>query len=59
MERLRDEESLLVVPGDQFGMDGFLRIGLGSASEELRADLARIDTVLASLGAAPGFKEAR
>ncbi len=59
MERLRDEESLLLVPGDQFGMDGFLRIGLGSASEELRADLARIDKVLASLGPAPGFKEAR
>ncbi len=59
MERLRDEESLLVVPGDQFGMDGFLRLGLGSASDELRADLARIDKVLASLGAAPGFAEGR
>ena len=59
MERLRDEQSLLVVPGDQFGMDGFLRIGLGSAPDELRADLARIDTVLGSLGAAPGFGAAR
>ena len=59
MERLRDEESLLVVPGDQFGMDGFLRIGLGSAPDELRADLGRIDKILSSLGAAPGFAEAR
>ena len=59
MERLRDEESLLVVPGDQFGMDGFLRIGLGSPPEELRADLARIDKVLSTLGPAPGFGEGR
>ena len=27
--RLREEESVLVVPGDQFGMDGFLRLGVG------------------------------
>jgi aspartate/methionine/tyrosine aminotransferase len=55
MERLRDEQSVLVVPGDQFGMDGFLRIGLGNEPEDLRAGLERIDRVLGSLGAAPGF----
>jgi aspartate/methionine/tyrosine aminotransferase len=54
-ERLRDEQSVLVVPGDQFGMDGFLRIGLGNEPEDLRAGLERIDRVLGSLGAAPGF----
>lgn len=50
MERLRDEESLLVVPGDQFGMDGFLRIGLGNEPAELKESLARMDRVIASLG---------
>lgn len=55
MERLRDEQSVLVVPGDQFGMDGFLRIGLGNEPEDLQAGLDRIDRVLASLGPAPGF----
>ena len=53
MERLRDEESLLVVPGDQFGMDGFLRIGLGNEPHELKASLTRMDMVIASLGPAP------
>jgi aspartate/methionine/tyrosine aminotransferase len=55
MERLRDEQSVLVVPGDQFGMDGFLRIGLGNEPEDLGAGLERIGRVLASLGPAPGF----
>ncbi len=55
MERLRDEQSVLVVPGDQFGMDGFLRIGLGNEPQDVRAGLERIDRVLGSLGAAPGF----
>ena len=29
-ERLREERSVLVVPGDHFDMDGYLRIGFGS-----------------------------
>ena len=49
IERLRDEQSLLVVPGDQFGMDGFLRIGLGNEPHDLKAGLSRMDGVLASL----------
>jgi aspartate/methionine/tyrosine aminotransferase len=56
MERLRDEQSVLVVPGDQFGMDGYLRIGLGNEPGELKAGLARMDSVLESLGPPPGFK---
>ena len=55
MERLRDEQGVLVVPGDQFGMDGFLRIGLGSEPEDLKAGLDRMGQVLSSLGPAPGF----
>ena len=30
--RLRDEKSVLVVPGDHFGMDGYLRLGLRRAA---------------------------
>ena len=56
MERLRDERSVLVVPGDQFGMDGYLRIGLGNEPGELKAGLARMDRVLDSLGPPPGFE---
>ncbi len=55
IERLRDEQSVLVVPGDQFGMDGFLRIGLGNERHDLKGGLDRIGRVLASLGPAPGF----
>ena len=32
VERLRDEQSVLVVPGDHFEMDGYLRIGFGTRS---------------------------
>lgn len=55
VERLRDEQSVLVVPGDQFGMDRYLRIGLGNEPSELKSGLARMDRVLESLGSAPGF----
>jgi aspartate/methionine/tyrosine aminotransferase len=53
MARLRDEQSVLVVPGDQFWMDGYLRIGLGNEPADLQAGLEKIDLVLASLGPAP------
>jgi aspartate/methionine/tyrosine aminotransferase len=51
--RLRDERSVLVVPGDHFGMDGYLRVGFGNEPEDLRAGLERIDAVLDGLGPAP------
>jgi aspartate/methionine/tyrosine aminotransferase len=49
--RMREEQSVLVVPGDHFGMDGYLRIGFGNEPAELRAGLARMEAVLSSLGA--------
>jgi aspartate/methionine/tyrosine aminotransferase len=52
MERLRDEQGVLVVPGDQFGMDRYLRIGLGGQPHELEAGLERVDRIVASLAAA-------
>jgi aspartate/methionine/tyrosine aminotransferase len=47
--RLRDEQGVLIVPGDHFGMDGFLRIGFGSEPDELAAGLDRIGALLDSL----------
>jgi aspartate/methionine/tyrosine aminotransferase len=47
--RLRDEHGVLVVPGDHFGMDRYLRIGFGNEPADLRAGLARIEAGIASL----------
>ena len=48
-ERLVKEKSTLVVPGDQFGMDGYLRIGYGSPREYLTAGLGRLDELVQQL----------
>lgn len=47
-ERLKNEQSVLVVPGAHFGMEGWLRIGIGSPEEVLRQGLDRITSMLAS-----------
>ncbi len=47
--RLRQEESVFVVAGDWFGMDGHLRIGTGGERHVLEEGLRRIDRVLKSL----------
>lgn len=44
--RLREDESVLVVPGDQFGMDGYLRIGVGERTDYVMAGLDRVRAVL-------------
>ena len=44
--RLREDESVLVVPGDQFGMDGYLRIGVGERTDYVMAGLERVRAVL-------------
>lgn len=41
-ERLRVEESVLVVPGSQFGVEGTLRVGFGPPRDELDAGLERV-----------------
>jgi aspartate/methionine/tyrosine aminotransferase len=46
VERLRDERSVLVVPGDHFDRDGYLRIGFGSDPAALASALAHIGEVL-------------
>ena len=43
--RLREEKSVLIVPGDHFGMDGYLRLGFGEPPEYNRAGLDRLQRV--------------
>ena len=45
-QRLLDEQSVLVVPGSQFGLEGWMRIGFGVEPEELEDGLARVGRVL-------------
>jgi hypothetical protein len=47
--RLREDESVLLVPGDCFGMDGFLRLGFGSERDYLSAGLDRIANLMRKL----------
>lgn len=44
--RVRDEKSVLIVPGDHFEMDGYLRIGFGTDPAYLTAALALVGEVL-------------
>ncbi len=46
---IRERESTFVVAGDWFGMDGYLRIGIGGDSTSLEEGLHRVDRVLMSL----------
>jgi aspartate/methionine/tyrosine aminotransferase len=52
-ERLLQEKSTLVVPGDQFGMDHYLRIGYGCERERLISGLGRVGDVLSTLDSLP------
>ncbi|HXH05675.1 MAG TPA: aminotransferase class I/II-fold pyridoxal phosphate-dependent enzyme [Vicinamibacterales bacterium] len=52
--RLRDEQSVLVVPGDHFGMDGYLRFGFGVETPLLQEGLQRIDRLLSALAVHAG-----
>ena len=47
--RLRIEKGVLVVPGDHFGMDGYLRIGFGDEAAYLRAALTRVGELLETI----------
>lgn len=47
--RLREAEEVLIIPGDHFGLDRYLRIGLRGRPDLLREGLVRLDRVLATL----------
>jgi len=48
-ERLRTEKSVLIVPGDHFGMDRFLRISFGLPHETLVPALDRMHDLIVEL----------
>jgi len=48
-DRLREEKSVLIVPGDHFGMDHFLRISFGLPHDYLLAGLNRIHELVVEL----------
>jgi aspartate/methionine/tyrosine aminotransferase len=50
--RLRDEKSVLIVPGDHFGMDGYLRLGFGEPQAYMREGLSRLRDLLRSFESA-------
>jgi len=49
VHRLIQEKSVLIVPGDQFGMDHYLRIACGQPPDRLRAALDRVHELLTQL----------
>ena len=51
IERLRDEKSVLIVPGDHFALDGYLRISYGLPPEYLTEGLDRIHDLIMELDA--------
>ncbi|HEV8420446.1 MAG TPA: aminotransferase class I/II-fold pyridoxal phosphate-dependent enzyme, partial [Actinomycetota bacterium] len=49
IDRIREEQSVLLVPGDQVGLGKYMRIGYGSDLEFMLKGLSRVDETLASL----------
>jgi aspartate/methionine/tyrosine aminotransferase len=49
VERLLNEKSVYIVPGDHFGMDRYLRISFGLPEDYLTAALDRIDDLIVDL----------
>jgi len=49
VDRLLKEKSLLIIPGEHFGMERYLRIGFGYSEEKLNAGLARFDELIQTL----------
>jgi len=52
VNQLREKKSVLIVPGDHFGMDGYLRIGYGDETAYLRDGLGRLHDLLVEIGGA-------
>ena len=48
-ERLREEKSVLIVPGDHFGMDHLVRVSFGLPHDHLVAALDRIHELIVEL----------
>ncbi|MCL4522757.1 MAG: aminotransferase class I/II-fold pyridoxal phosphate-dependent enzyme [Acidobacteria bacterium] len=48
-EAARTRKNLLIVPGEQLGMPGYLRVGFGGNADKLQKALARLDELLVEL----------
>jgi aspartate/methionine/tyrosine aminotransferase len=48
-DRIREEQSVLLVPGDMFGLGAGLRLGFGYDIDHTLKGLARVDEVLAAV----------
>ena len=48
-ESARVRKNLLIVPGEQFAMPGYLRIGFGGHADKLQKSLARLDELFAEM----------
>jgi aspartate/methionine/tyrosine aminotransferase len=42
VERVRASQDVLLVPGEHFGLAGYIRFGFGNHREELEAALTRV-----------------
>ena len=51
VERLREEKKVLIVPGDHFGLDRFVRISYGQPHDYLKPALGRIGDLLKEMRA--------
>jgi len=49
VNRIRETRSVLLVPGEQFEMDGYLRFGFGEESERLEEALERVALAMESM----------
>ena len=49
VERIRQEQSVLLVPGDMFGLKKGLRFGFGYDVEHTLKGLARVDDTLSAI----------
>jgi aspartate/methionine/tyrosine aminotransferase len=56
-ERIREEQSVLVAPGEHFDMEGYLRIGFGCDPELLIGALERLGEALDAAARAAGTAE--
>lgn len=50
-ETLRAQHDVLIVPGDQFGMDGYIRLGFGSPWPDVAKALAYVSQAFKAVGA--------
>lgn len=48
VHRLREERGIMLLPGDVYGLDGYIRIGIGAPGDHLEAGLERLSDYLKS-----------